>query len=82
MNRNLVGRVALILVLIAPVQTYAASFDGLDDNTTPPTVIVPPTTAAPQTPANPPPLIGVSSLPNFAPLYQARQFHTIGGRGR
>jgi hypothetical protein len=81
MNNDVVRRVALLLALIAPVQSYAASFGGPDENTAPPTVIVPPTTAAPQTPANPPPLIGVNNFSNFAPIFQPQQFHATGGRG-
>jgi hypothetical protein len=82
MNIDVVGRVALLLALIAPVQSYAASVGGLDENTAPPTVIVPPTTPAPQTPASPPSPIAVDNFSNFAPLFQSRQFHATGGRGR
>jgi hypothetical protein len=82
MDRTLARHVALLFILIAPVHTYAASFDGLDDNTAPPTVIVPSTTAAPQTPAYPTPPIGANGFPNYAPYFQAPQFHAMGGRGR
>jgi hypothetical protein len=82
MNSDVVRRVALLFALIAPVQSYAASFGGVDENTAPPTVIMPSTTFAPQTPASPPSLIGENNFSNFAPVFPSRQFHGAGGRGR
>jgi hypothetical protein len=82
MNGNVVRRIALLLAFITPVQSYAASFGGPDENTAPPTVIVPSTTSAPQTSASPPSPIGMNNSSNFAPLFQSRQFHGAGGRGR
>jgi hypothetical protein len=82
MKSNVLKCVALLIVLIAPVQSYAATFGGLDENTAPPAVIVPQTTSAPQTLSNPPSPIGLNSLSNFAPLFQSRQFNATGRRGR
>lgn len=82
MNSDVVRRVALLFALITPVQSYAASLGGPDENTAPPTVIVPSITSAPQTPASPPSPIGMNNFSNVAPLFQSRQFHATGGRGR
>lgn len=53
---------ALLIALIAPVETRAE-----DNNTSPPTVVVPQTTPAPQTPAFPPPPIGANAFGVVAP---------------
>ena len=82
MNSDVLRCVAVLTALIAPVQSHAATFGGLDENTAPPTVIVPSTTSAPQTPASPQPPIGLNSYSNFAPLFQSQQFSARGGHGR
>jgi hypothetical protein len=82
MNINALRCVALLIALIAPVQSYADSPGGPDENTAPPVVIAPPTTSAPQTLPSPPSPNGANNLSNFAPLFQSRQFYATGSRGR
>jgi hypothetical protein len=62
MTSNVLKCGALLIALIAPVETRAE-----DNNTSPPTVIVPQTTPAPQTPAYPPPPVGANAFGVVAP---------------
>jgi hypothetical protein len=78
MNNKTLRHVALLAALAAPVQSYAATFNGLDDNTAPPAVIVPQTTAAPQTPASPSPPIGLNGYQSFAPFFPSQQMYSRG----
>ena len=73
---------ALIIALLAPVESFADPLGSLDDNTSPPSIIVPPTTLPPQTPPSPPSPIGANILPSVTPLFQTRQFQATGNSHR
>jgi hypothetical protein len=82
MKSEVLKIVTLLIVLFAPVQSYAVPLGGFDENTAPPTVIVPPTTPAPQTSPNALSPIGANSAPFFMPSFRSRQFQATGGRRR